>query len=773
MAQHEDDISEVSITSSSMEVTHEEYLRNTRKAKIDPNTPTMRSNTSNISRGSSSNNNNSGGVRRFKSILGGSRQPNSSAGKRQILPMSADLISVGSESRSLISNPMTVGSLDTIKASNRTGKAEQEQKKDKKPWNKLKRIIGVVKTSSHHHSGTAAGSSASSVDGVASGNRQRSLTEESGQSNTSSNPFKIKGRRVRSSPDKKSSAANQQQQARQEQEMNDDTIRGRFDGIDALFLGDVQLRPPSTAADVSSTDEIGPYDELPPWDRTWECTFTGKPVQSTPAEIVVRSVWASAGRDPPEIILDSFCPGPNGRWSVRVLKQTDDSLVKEKNKPSAERAESKGTTSSYSWWGFDAALLPPLQPARSHDSISDDGDAISPIATLRNMLWGETNTPSNNPVARVNTDDDGGGGGTSASHHSDNDDPMHDVAARCSIPIDIDDDTFIITTREHIHALHDVASVSLVRGNFQDALRIFDAMLNGLGCMTDPDLRFTKGATLHNMGMLQLWMGQPESALPTFNKALDERLQQYPPKHPDIAVTLSRKSAACFALGKYEEAIAALKHALEILPLDHRSRAKLLNNLGVIYAFQKDSGGALREFTSALDIQRKWLDVPVRRETTVYDAAVTLSNMGKVHFETSDDELALNVYEEALLLLTTFFRKDHDFVLAMLRSLAIAKAQTGQYGNALLILQGCLRSQNSRFGVLSSASMETVGLSSYIHARNGDLEDALKCLLTVRKWQEANLDENHTALLKSKMCQKALEAKIGKNRGFGMTKIWI
>ena len=69
--------------------------------------------------------------------------------------------------------------------------------------------------------------------------------------------------------------------------------------------------------------------------------------------------------------------------------------------------------------------------------------------------------------------------------------------------------------------------------------------------------------------------------------------------------------------------------------------------------------------------------------------------------------------------------------------------------------------------------METVGLSGYIYARKGDFDDALKCVLTVRKWQKANLPENHTALLKAKICQKALEAKTGRNSGFGVTKIWI
>lgn len=744
-----DERSEVSVSASAttssggansaLEVTHEQYVRHARQVANAP-TPTRQrtdhrtasSNSKTAGRGGGGGGGSSCTTLRFKGMLGG-RQPGENKKLDPSDSSAAELASVASESRSLISNSMTVGSLDTIKVSNKTDKVEEsspavaQPKKEKKPWSKLKRIIGVKSSVA-----STEGASVSSVDGVALsfGNRQRSRTEDSAASYD--NPFKVRGRRSRSSPDATSSASDHL--SRLHQQMNDDSIRGRFDGIDTWHLGDVPLPPPPAAAGATTTDE------LPPWDRPWECTFTGKSIQWTPTEIVTNSIWASSGRDPPEIILDSFCPGPNGRWSVRILKQTDDSLVN--LKPPAHSPP------------------PPLQRARSPNSESESS---SPIVALRRMFWGDPD-PSGND-SPFNAD------GTS---HSDNDDPMHDLATRCSIPIDIDDDTFIITTREHIHSLHDAASVSLVRGNFQDVLRILNALLKGLGSATDPDLRFTKGATLHNMGLLELWMGQPYNAVATLSKALDERLKQCPPKHPDIAVTLSRKAAACFAVGKYEEAIAALQKALEISPTDNRSRAKLLTSLGVVYHCQKDYGGALREFTRALEIQRQWLDVPVRRETTVYDAAVTLNNMGNVYLATSDYELAVTLIEEALMLATTIFRMDHDFVLSNLRSLAITKAQTGQYGNALLILQGCLRSQSSRFGVLSAESMETVGLSGYIHARNGDFDEALKCLLTVRKWQRVNLPENHTALLKSNICQKALEARTGKNvSGFGVTKVWI
>jgi tetratricopeptide (TPR) repeat protein len=161
-----------------------------------------------------------------------------------------------------------------------------------------------------------------------------------------------------------------------------------------------------------------------------------------------------------------------------------------------------------------------------------------------------------------------------------------------------------------------------------------------------------------------------------------------------------------------------------------------------------------------LEIQRHWLESPIRRETNVYDAAVLLGNMGKLYLEQPDYDLAYFVYEEALLLQTTVFRKDHDIVLASLTSLALAKAQNKQLQKALQILTGCLRSQNVRFGPNSVASIDTTGLMGYLYAREENYDEALKCLSKVKKWQSARLPVSHPALEATSKAIKKLEESI-------------
>ena len=84
-------------------------------------------------------------------------------------------------------------------------------------------------------------------------------------------------------------------------------------------------------------------------------------------------------------------------------------------------------------------------------------------------------------------------------------------------------------------------------------------------------------------------------------------------------------------------------------PAENATRAKILNNLGVAHYQQSDFAAALGAFTAALEIQRQWLDGPVRREPIVYDASVSLSNMGKVYIGMKDYDLAFYVLEEACL----------------------------------------------------------------------------------------------------------------------------
>ena len=110
-----------------------------------------------------------------------------------------------------------------------------------------------------------------------------------------------------------------------------------------------------------------------------------------------------------------------------------------------------------------------------------------------------------------------------------------------------------------------------------------------------------------------------------------------------------RKGDALFAMESFEEALKTYNLALGMSPTEDATRAKIFNNIGVVQYYMNDLNQALRSLTSALEIQRQWLDGSIRRESIVYDSSVTLENMGKVYLRKKDFELSYFVYEEACM----------------------------------------------------------------------------------------------------------------------------
>ena len=132
-----------------------------------------------------------------------------------------------------------------------------------------------------------------------------------------------------------------------------------------------------------------------------------------------------------------------------------------------------------------------------------------------------------------------------------------------------------------------------------------------------------------------------------FQHAVKVRTECLPQNHPDVAVSLVREGMVYLALDSFTEATKSFKAALDMSPTEDATRAKILNNLGVAYYLQERFSESLKSFTAALEIQRQWLDGPVRRGPMVFDAAVTLGNMGKVYMRKEDYDLAFFVFEEA------------------------------------------------------------------------------------------------------------------------------
>jgi tetratricopeptide (TPR) repeat protein len=568
----------------------------------------------------------------------------------------------------------------------------------------------------------------------------------------------------------------------------DHAIRGRLDGVDILSLGPVSRSSLPALSETArrnidkkstspfayiqkesdhSINGMGTESDSKYVVDPLQISFTDIPSVATPADLVADMIWMSGGKDQPEILLEGFHPGGSDRWTVRIHPE--------------ENMSSNGSHLSHT---NDSRCPPTLQSTVDDDEstalssfATEDGSTNLPTSILWNNLWGKKATTPPIPSHMQTAPTTKSSTTTTSSDEEDNilrspgsmdeeEASVWKLASTCNVPFDLDDDAFIIDSPDHLQSVHELAMVSLQSRHFDSALSIFQKLQRGLCNSTK--FEHLIGSTHHNIGMVHLLHGHYGDAMKSFEKAIQARMKSLPPDHPDIAVSMQRKAMAYFGLAAFNKAESCLEAAMKYFLQDDVTRAKILNNIGVIRYQLQDYTKALKLFTSALEMQRQWLEGPVKRESIVFDASVTLANMGKVYLRKGDYDLAYFVFEEACLMQTASFRKDHEIVLISLDNMARVQAKNGNQAEALRIFTSLARSQEARYGADSDACIETMGMKGVAHFKLLEFEEALECMHRVSCWQKKHLIFCHPANMVTKEKIKQIQRCIK-----GEEELWV
>lgn len=569
---------------------------------------------------------------------------------------------------------------------------------------------------------------------------------------------KHRGRKPQKYQQQQQKQMKEQRQIRSQQNLTDRAIRGRLDGVDIVSLGpacrstlpDIVARSKKSPKQMSTSSpnwlrkESDHQNDSDAADNQKELSaleldpltvlFTDIPSFVETPELVSDMISMSAGQEHTEIILEGFFPGGSDRWTVRL----DDvsSCVSAGTHPTLKTASMTDDEST---------------------AVSSDCSTNIPSNRLWNHLWGPDASPPPTPY-HMKSDHDILIVRSSTCSMSD-EELQHKFAVSCNVPIDLDDDAFIVSTPEHLYAVHEVIMLPIQARRFDTAIGLFLKLLRGLeGAKDKPEIiQWMIGSTHHNIGMMHMCQAHFGDALQSFRNAVMARKQCLPAGHPDIAVSLARRGIAYFALNSFNEARQSFEAALDICQVEDATRAKILGSLAVVHYQLEDYGKAIKLFTSALEIQRQWLDGPVRREALVYDASVTLTNLGKCYQRKDDYDLAYFVYEEAWLLQTSHFRHDHDIVLTSQDNMARAQATNGSYAEALRIFSSLARSLEERFGSSNEFYIEIIGMKGLVHYRLLELEEAESCLARVSTWQSKHLWWSHPSIQNTKALLKQVK----------------
>lgn len=387
----------------------------------------------------------------------------------------------------------------------------------------------------------------------------------------------------------------------------DDAMRGRMDGMDVLSLGPARL---------ASNRRSKVLDDCDSYVESMNSLLT-------PSKMVSDMILKSAGRDTPEMVLEGFVPGGDDRWRVSMeepLVFPQEPVVMISPAPAETTAVDCGSSIS----------CPALVASECGSALTCGDDDIT---TLMGSMWGAEKPPPTHVSAIPEPADD----------------DIFQMASACNVPIDVDEEAFMVETSQHLRSVHDIASIYLRRQDYEGALTIFFKILKGLKLKHEEKPHFVIGSTLHNIGVIQMWQGRFSEALDTLDQAVTVRVDVLPSKHPDIAVSLVRKAFCEFALDRLPDSIESFEKALTLCPAKNATRAKILNNIGVVRYQSNHFIQALQAFAGALEIQRQWLEGPVRRESIIFDATTTLQNMGKFYVTKCDFGTGLDVFEEAMV----------------------------------------------------------------------------------------------------------------------------
>lgn len=495
----------------------------------------------------------------------------------------------------------------------------------------------------------------------------------------------------------------------------DQLIQGRLDGIDILSLGPA-CRVMSDETSLESNDHRGNNY------KNQRDAFTSNPLHTyfvdvpspiNPESTVDQMLWEPNGMDQAEIIFEGFYPGCNDRWGVLISTLP------------VKRDSAKSATELINALLFSSDKVD--SDASTATTMTDnDGSTSLQMAELWDNLWGVVATPPPIP-SHMNLQTSN----TSSTISNDNLDDYQQLLDTCNVPIDLDDDAFMIDCPQHVQSIHEVVMVPLQARRFDCAISILEKLQRGLDLRKHVHL---VASTSHNIGMIQLCQGKYPEALDSFQTAVALRKECLRKDHPDIGVSLQREGMAHFAMGSMIEALLSFEMALEFFSSDS-AQAKILNCIGVARYHLKDYSQALKAFTAALEIQRPWLDGPVRRESIVHIASTILSNMGKVHLRQGDYDLAYLVFEEACLMQTSIFRMDHETVLISMDNMGRAQSKQGNHAEALKIFTSLYRAQKEKLGADHKACIETLGMMGILHFKLLEYDEAEKCIKEVAEWQ--------------------------------------
>ena len=250
---------------------------------------------------------------------------------------------------------------------------------------------------------------------------------------------------------------------------------------------------------------------------------------------------------------------------------------------------------------------------------------------------------------------------------------------------------------------------------------------------------------LHEMGDLMDDLGEYDEAMTNYVEALNIRRKRLS-QHEDVAATLYSMGFTLHnqdeperALGCFEEALMIRK---SLLGADAKEVGDTLNMMGFLQAKRGELDSALTLLWDALRIRKTHKDHVKVSET--------LKNIGNVHREKQEHELAVECYEECLRIRRSELGDDHEKVADALIAIGNVRSDMENIDEAMRAYKEAHKIRSLVHGENDERVAAVLQYMGTMEFRSGDLDNArhyLQDFIHIRQENRSEFDGDYVNVL--------------------------
>lgn len=267
--------------------------------------------------------------------------------------------------------------------------------------------------------------------------------------------------------------------------------------------------------------------------------------------------------------------------------------------------------------------------------------------------------------------------------------------------------------------MDDLGEYDAARDHYFDALNIRKDCL-GLDDVAVAETLYSMGYTLHNND-------QADRALVCFEESLNIRRYKLGEDSKEVGDTLNMMGFLKAKRGELDDALTLLWDALRIRKLqdDHIKVSETLKNIGNVHREKEERELAVECYVECLRIRRDELGTEHEK---VADALIA---MGNVQSDMGQKEEAMRSYQEALKIRTLAFGEHDESVAAVLQYMGTMEFRSGNIEKARDLLTEFIRIRRDNGTKNDGDYVNVLFMIGNIHKMHGQEEEAKLC------WSEA------------------------------------